>query len=145
MTIYSKPYQEAVQMIREGLDNVAADATQGPLLLAALRSLLDLPYQYVTVAGPTLSLTDNHNHGIIRLLAEDTVVTLPPQATYAWTGLPTIITLRSEFPFTLVAGAGVTINGEIAETWDCEAWPKAVALHWEAEDEWGLTGAGTVA
>lgn len=140
-----KPFQDAVQMIREGIVNTLSDGTQGPLLIAALREALGLPSNLVNVAGAAVSLNATHIGAIVELLAEDTIVTLPAQATFAWPATVVMITIRSEHPFQLTAESGVVVNGETAETWACEAWPRAITLHRRGADSWGLTGAAAVA
>lgn len=141
----SKPYQEQVRMIREGFVAALQDGEQGPILLAALQSKLGWPHRRVEVSGAALDLSNAHNGAIVELLAENAVATLRAQANYAWPTTGISIVLRSEHPFSLVTGSGVILNGEVAATWTCEAWPKAVTLHWRSEDVWGLTGAAAVA
>lgn len=145
MTTFSKPFQSAYLMIREGIAASLLDVTQGPILIAALRAALGLPHKLVDEAGATVTLGDGHNGAIVELLAADTVVTLPPQDDHAWPDTGVVITLRSEFPFTIVTGTGVTVNTETEATWNCEAWPNAVVLHRRSENLWGGTGALTVA
>lgn len=145
MTAASKPYQEALQMIREGLVAALADGTQGPLLVAALQSGLGLPHRLVNESGAAVSLSTAHNGAIVEILASGAIVTLRAQADYAWPTTGVSIVLRSQYPFSLATPAAVVLNGETGETWECEAWPKAVTLHWRSENVWGLTGAGTVA
>jgi hypothetical protein len=148
MSTQSKPYQtgaSSLLMIREGFLNALADATQGPLLITALKAALDLSTKIVEIASTSPNLDDAHDGATVELLTDNTTVTLRAQADYAWPDVPTMITLRSEFAFSLATGAGVEVNGEIAETWNCEAWPAAIVLHRRAEDVWGLTGGATVA
>lgn len=142
-----KPIQtEGLTAIRQTINNIFADATEGPLLKAILRTALDLPYRNVAVLGAAVTLNyEDHNGAIIELEAADTVVTLPAQADYAWPGLPVIFTIRSAFAFTINTGTGVDLNGEVSETWECDPIPNAVTIHWKDEDEWGGTGAMTIA
>lgn len=143
--IYSKPYQEALQMIREGFVLAIEDATQGPLLIDALREALKLPYIPIDISSPAVTLSNDHLGAILELLAPDTVVTLPAQSEYDWSFFGAIITLRSEFPFTLATSAGIEVNGVMGSIWNCEEWPKAVTINRRETDIWGLTGAATLA
>lgn len=147
MANLSKPIQtDGLLAIRQTIDNIIADGTQGPLFIAALRSALDLPYRIVTVAGAAVTLNyEDHNGAIIELETADTVVTLRAQSEYAWPGLPVIFTLRSASAFTINTGTGVDLNGDVSETWECDPIPNAVTIHWKATDEWGGTGALAVA
>ena len=140
----SKPIQTALQAIREAVAATLTDGTQGPLLIAALKTALGLPANVVETSSTSVNLSDAHSGAVLELLTADTTVTIRAQSSYAWQA-KAMVTIRSEHGFSLAAASGVEVNGETAETWTCEAWPKAITLHRRGADSWGLTGAATVA
>lgn len=139
-----KPIQSAVKAIREAVAAALEDSTEGPLLVAAMKEALGLPSRQVDVSATSLNLSETHSGAVVQLLSADTTVTLRAQASYAWSD-DVMLTICSEHAFSLASASGVTVNGETAETWTCEALPKAVTLQRRGADSWRLVGAAAVA